>query len=520
MTDIPVKAFLYLKDYAELGQDRFFLCADEGLTEVTPSDLVQETALLICHDYWLIAPTLVRRLYNLPQLVADVDEFSVMISGSKQERKLRDKKDISRRAPELSIDNGLSVRYFSIFNKTTEFEETTYEEFGFALLNYWEALVASAKEKNEFDRFIEIEQPVSRYLLTSAAKGISIDIDRLKEHKNTLSYEYYTALKNFSATYKLPLEVPSDLDVIEYLEPKGFDFSGVDVDYVLRFVPMENNFASDLIKLRKIAHSKDVLGSLPLSQSRVYPIVDTFGSITSRIYFKFPTIQNIAKKHRDIIVPDVGKQLCYVDYDQYEVGIMAALSGDPQLMEYYSSGDVYATVASFLFSDISKRKYGKRLFLAYAYGMNRKSLISAAEGYGAERAIAKQFFDRFKVFELWKAGVWQTFYNDKRVGTSLGNYLVRDGDGPLKGSEQRSAVSQVVQGTASLIFKKALLALSKLPDVELKMPMHDAALLQVPLGYEVDKLMHVFEAVMTSHFNGKITGKASMDSFFPQRFLG
>lgn len=515
MTDAPIKAFLYLKDYAELGLDRFFLCCDEGLTEVTASELVNETALLICHDYWLVAPTLVRHCYNLPQFVVDVDEFHVMISGSKQERKLRDKKDISRRSTELSLDNEITTRYFSIFNKTAEFEESTYEEFGFALLDYWKVLVDLAKEKNEFDRFLEIEQPVSRYLIKSAAKGISISVERLREHKITLNHDYYTALKNFSATYNLPLEVPSDLDVIEYLEPKGFDFSGVDVDYILRFVPMEDNFASDLMRLRKLAHSKDVLGSLPLSQNQIYPIVDVFGSITSRIYFKFPVIQNIAKKHRDIIVPSPGKQLCYVDYDQYEVGIMAALSGDPLLMEYYSSGDIYSTVASFLFSDISKRKYGKRLFLAYAYGMNRKSLMSAAEGYDAQRAIAKQFFDGFKVFEQWKVGVWQTFLNEKRIGTSLGNYLLRDGEGPLTGAEQRSAVSQVVQGTASLIFKKALLALSQLPHVELKVPMHDAALLQVPLSYDVSTLPRIFETVMSDHFDGKITGKASIESFFP-----
>lgn len=515
MTEANVKAFLYLKDYANAGHDRFFLFSQGELTDVNAQQVVAEPALLVCHDFWLIAPTLLQLTGTLPLLVVDVDELQVMISGSKQERKLRDKKDISRRMPQ-HVDENVCSNYFRIFNRSAPFDTTTYQEFGAALSAYWHFLKSSAQEKNELERFQLIEQPVSRYLVLSASKGIAIDVERLQAHKRTLEHDYYTSLKTFSARYHLPLEVPDEQDIIDYLQPRGFDFTGVEVDYVLEFVPMQDNFGSDLIKLRKLAQSRKVLAALPTSKNRVFPLVDTFGSITSRIYFKDPSLQNLARRHREILVPDTGKQFCYVDYDQYEVGIMAALSGDPQLLALYSNGDMYKTLATLLFSDPGKRKHAKRLFLAYAYGMNMKSLIDAATGYGAERFSAKAIFRDFSVFEEWKSSLWQDFSNDSRVGTSLGNYLNRTCSGTLLRQEQRSAVSQVVQGTASLIFKKALLELSNLPEVELKLPMHDAALVQTLPSYDVNQLPRIFGDVMSKHFNDRIVGKASIQSFYSE----
>jgi DNA polymerase-1 len=321
------------------------------------------------------------------------------------------------------------------------------------------------------------------------------------------------ALKKFSADYRMPLELPHDDDIVAYLEPRGFDFSGVNVDYVLDFVPMADGFAVDLRNLRKLAASRYLLSAIPYGQRRVFPLVDCFGSITSRIYFRDPSLQNLAKRHRDIVLPDPGFILSYVDYDQYEVGIMAALSGDPLLMSLYSAGDLYQSVAEKLFGDASRRKQAKRLFLSYAYGMKFKALVDAAAGFGARRTAARDFFRGFSVFEEWKLEIYSRFKKTNAIGTSLGNYLVRDPVGELSDREKRSSVSQVVQGTASLIFKKALLAISRDARLELKIPMHDAVLVQHRPDYEITDLVNIFSQTMTEHFEGRLQGKASLDSF-------
>jgi len=321
------------------------------------------------------------------------------------------------------------------------------------------------------------------------------------------------ALKAFSAKYSLPLEVPSDEDAIEYLAPRGFEFSGVGIEYVLNFVPMHDGFSDQLLELRKIATSRWTLSSIPLSQKRIFPIVDSFGSITSRIYYKDPSLQNLSKRHRDILAPDEGMKFSYVDFGQYEAGIMGALSGDEKMLALFASGDLYTQVAQSIFSDAAKRKHAKRLFLSYAYGMKRKGLIDAAAELGAPRDTAKKFFSQFSKFEDWKRSIWTDFLATGRVGTALGNYLTRNNSGDLSEKEKRSAVSQVVQGTASLIFKKALLRLSLVQEVELKVPMHDAVLFQHPIEFNPTIVAGLFSDVLTEHFNGRIIGKASVESF-------
>jgi hypothetical protein len=48
---------------------------------------------------------------------------------------------------------------------------------------------------------------------------------------------------------------------------------------------------------------------------------------------------------RSLIRPEAGKALAYIDWEQQEFGIGAALSGDPVMQEAYCSGDVYLTFA-------------------------------------------------------------------------------------------------------------------------------------------------------------------------------
>lgn len=83
----------------------------------------------------------------------------------------------------------------------------------------------------------------------------------------------------------------------------------------------------------------------------------------------------------------------------------------------------------------------------------------------------------------------------------------------MSAKEQRSAVSQVVQGTASLIFKKALLEVGKLQDVAIVLPMHDALLFEHAEKGTPEKVVAAFEKAMTNQLDGLVKGKASIASF-------
>jgi len=511
MTDTK-KALLFISDYTGQGNDQMFLWSEGVLTTASADQLVQETAELVCHDYWLIAPSIYVKAKKLPAFVTDIEELRISSSGHKEARETRDRSEIYKSLTGYVDDRSLSD-YTNMFNRKIAVDLKTLSLVGQGLLLYAEKIEADAKKADEWNRYSLIERSVSDYLIRSAVNGIAIDAVALRKHKATIDFDYYMALKDFSAVHSMPLEPPSDKDLIQHLESKGYNFDGVSVEYVLHFVPMTDNFAKDVLRLRKLHATRKVLTAIPLSQNRISPIVDCFGSITSRIYFKDPALQNLAKRHRNILKPDLGEILTYVDYDQYEAGIMAALSRDSSLLALYAGGDVYEQAAEQIFLSRLKRKEAKRLFLSFAYGMKRKHLIAAAVEYGANSSNAKMFFSQFSSLENWKKNIWDEFKRAGKIGTSLGNYVCREGSGDLSDKEKRSSVSQVVQGTASLIFKKMLLELSKLDSVQLKVPMHDAVLIQHPANFDPTIVINLFKEVMTEHFQGAITGKASLANF-------
>ena len=511
MTDTK-KALLFISDYTGQGNDQMFLWSEGMLTTASADQLVQEPVELVCHDYWLIAPSIYRKVNKLPDFITDIEELRIASSGRKEARKTRDRSEIYKSLSGY-VDSKILSDYTKMFNRQIPVDRNTLSLVGQGLLLYAANIVADAKKADEWNRYIQIERSVSDYLIRSAVDGIAIDAVALRGHKAAIDFDYYMALKDFSAVHSMPLEPPSDYDIVTHLESKGYDFDGVSVEYVLHFVPMTDNFAKDVLRLRKLHATRKVLSAIPLSQARIFPIVDSFGSITSRIYFKDPSLQNLAKRHRNILKPDPGTVFSYVDYDQYEAGIMGALSKDRLLLELYANGDLYEGAAEQIFRKRESRKEAKRLFLSFAYGMKRKHLIAAAVEYGAQPEDAKKIFAQFSDLENWKKKIWDEFKSSGKIGTSLGNYVCREGSGELSDKERRSSVSQVVQGTASLIFKKMLLELSKLDSVKLKVPMHDAVLIQHPASFDPKIVIKLFIRVMTEHFQGSITGKASLANF-------
>lgn len=506
------KALLFISDYTGQGNDQMFLWSEGTLINTNADQLVLEPAELICHDYWLVAPSIYGKTNKLPAYVTDIEELRIASAGRREAKETRDRSEIYKSLSGFVDDRNLSD-YTNMFNRKMPVDLKTLSLVGQGLLLYAEKIEADAKKADEWNRYIQIERDVSSYLIRSAVDGIAVDKVALRKHKGAIDFDYYMALKDFSAVHSMPLEPPSDKDIVTHLETKGYNFDGVSVEYVLHFVPMADNFAKDVLRLRKLHITRKVLTAIPLSQARISPIVDSFGSITSRIYFKDPSLQNLAKRHRNILKADPGKVLTYVDYDQYEAGIMAALSKDKLLLALYADGDLYEQAAEQIFRTRERRKEAKRLFLSFAYGMKRKHLIAAAVEYGAQPEDAKKFFAQFSDLDNWKKSLWDEFKSTGKIGTSLGNYVWRERSGELSDKERRSSVSQVVQGTASLIFKKMLLELSKLDSVQLKVPMHDAVLIQHPPSFDPTIVINLFKRVMTEHFQGSITGKASLANF-------
>jgi len=153
--------------------------------------------------------------------------------------------------------------------------------------------------------------------------------------------------------------------------------------------------------VRSLGELRVTLGQLRLRDLPVGPdgrnrcLLSAFGSITGRNQpSTSKSIFGPAKWVRSLIQPGPGHALAYIDYEQQEFGIAAALSGDSAMCEAYLSGDPYlafAKQAGAVPADATKethpqeRERFKECALAIQYGMGHDALgrklgLSGAHG--------------------------------------------------------------------------------------------------------------------------------------------
>lgn len=515
MTNSPYKLLLFVKDFTGRGADSFYWFENDQLSETNAEKIVTFSGMVVCHDFWIIRDALFDKTQDLPRVIVDLHEFRMTISGNPADRLSREEMDITCELRRYGATPDVCSAYKKMFYRGVAFDAQVACEAAKAMNKMYLSLCADAGTNGEYERFFMVELPVYRILQKAMSAGIAINSTGLSEKRREAEHDYFFCLKNYSATHDMPLETPSSEAIEARLYEAGFDLGGVSVEYVLGFLPHEDNFGSDTLDLLDLDSARRVLSSLTISNDRTRPIVDSFGSRTSRIHLRSPSLQNMAKKYRSVVVAREDAKLCYVDFDQYEVGIMAALSEDDELKSLYSAGDMYDLFATKYLGLEGNRKAAKQLFLSYAYGMSRNALVDAAVSLGADRELAKNAFRNFSKYEEWKRSVWATFRREGRIGTIQGNYYKRSAQGSLSAKEQRSAVSQVIQGTASLIFKKVLLTVSAIEDVTIVLPMHDALLFEHRFKDTPETVVATFEKVMTEHLSGCVNGKASITQFAP-----
>jgi DNA polymerase-1 len=201
-----------------------------------------------------------------------------------------------------------------------------------------------------------------------------------------------------------------------------------------------------------------------------------------------PHIQQLKKTSRDIFSAKENYTLLYADYSQFEPGILANLAEDEKLIECYNQEDLYTSLSVELFGNKDLRPFCKIIFLSFMYGMSSTGLENLVKDFFHEKGIDKKeelqnFFGEFTNLIPYKTQQQEIAFREKRICSSLGNYRNFDTDRTSKhlpNKVKRWVLSQKVQGTASLILKTAIMNCCRDTEIEFLIPMHDAALFQVP----------------------------------------
>jgi DNA polymerase I len=188
---------------------------------------------------------------------------------------------------------------------------------------------------------------------------------------------------------------------------------------------------------------------------------------------------------RGLIKPPPGQGVAYVDWAQQEIGIAAALSGDPALLAAYNSGDCYlafAKQAGAVPADATKATHGrerelfKQCALAVQYGMEAQSLaLRIAQPPVVARDLLMAHHQTYRRFWAWSDAAVDQAMLVGMIHTVFG-WPVRVGGR----FNPRSLRNFPMQATGAEMLRIAC-SLATERGIEVCAPVHDAVLISSPI---------------------------------------
>lgn len=259
----------------------------------------------------------------------------------------------------------------------------------------------------------------------------------------------------------------------------------------------------ELSPLRELRHSLAELRLESLavgSDGRNRCLLSAFGSKTGRNQpsnSKF--IFGPSVWLRCLIKPGPGQALAYIDYEQQEFGIAAALSGDTAMMAAYESGDPYLAFAkqagavpsgATAESHSIERALFKACVLAVQYGMGAKSLaLRIGQPEIVARNLLQQHRQTYPVFWRWSRAAVDHAMLRGKLHTVFG-WNVRVGDE----ANPRSLANFPCQANGAEMLRLAC-CLATERGVVVCAPVHDAVLIEAPTEAIDDAIVAMQQAM-------------------------
>lgn len=264
---------------------------------------------------------------------------------------------------------------------------------------------------------------------------------------------------------------------------------------------------ADFLAVREAMSTANVITSLRRAmdvQGRVHPHLAINGApATGRMASTGPNLQNLPDQVKRAFMTEPGHVFVGLDLDRIEPCVLAAVSGDPALLEATKSGDVYLNLAQTIWpdraltADSAERKTAKTALLASIYGQGARSLganlgITAAEA----RQVLRDLERAYPAMAAWKRDLQARAEAGETLFSPIGRRLPDVSDAPYR------AVNYVIQGTAAAIFKVGTQrVMETLGEQAPYLPIHDEIIIEVP----ADQAEHAREALETA-MTGEIFG--------------
>jgi len=343
--------------------------------------------------------------------------------------------------------------------------------------------------------FDEIEIPLMPVLAYMEQEGINLDTAYLKELSGELATDskalelriYETAGQSFN------LGSPKQLGEILFDKLKiggnkikktktGQYATG---EEVLSYLANEHQIVADILEWRQLVKLQNTyVDALPLqvkpATGRVHTDYMQTVAATGRLSSNNPNLQNIPIRttrgrqiRKAFIARDENYTIVSADYSQIELRIIAALSGDPEMIRSFQNGeDIHASTAAKVFNialeDVTReqRSHAKTVNFGIVYGVSAFGLSNQTSlSRGESKDLIEAYYKTYPRLKQYIQEQVELAREQGYVRTITGRrrYLkdINSQNQVVRGGAERNAVNAPIQGSAADIIKIAMINIHK-----------------------------------------------------------
>jgi len=382
------------------------------------------------------------------------------------------------------------------------------------IVDYCRSLIEIVKGKGAWHHYVVIEVPFALSLSRLTRHGVFID---RRKADLFLSFAPTARNKFVNQLRRAGLDSTADEDLKQWL----IDSGRVELQQLAdsgQYLNYKANVSLDPVfeifkRLDKLKRGHKLVQCINLGRQDLYPSYRTMGTDTARCTCRKPNVMAIPKELRPLVIPHSASWgIVEIDYCQMEVGVIAALAMDRQLISDFNSGDVYQRLASFLSIE---RDLAKKVFLSLIYGVGISTLTRWIGG--GDNTTTKQMMNRFftrypklqdYLNELVQQGREHGFAT---TVTGLRRYIGTERAGILSPERLRDWETNwfknyPVQGSSAAVFKQSIINIERRVSVRefrLLVPMYDSIVFEAPLNqlqYFIELVSNEMRSAMQQYF--------------------
>ncbi len=351
------------------------------------------------------------------------------------------------------------------------------------------------REAGQMELMQRIEFPLIPVLAGIEAAGMRVEPELLQESSEELGAKIEDIHARIDAEVGRPINLNSPRQLGDLLfgemklmaKPRKTKTGQyvTDEETLRKLVPL-SPLVGNILEYRELSKLKGTyLDALPryisAKDGRIHSTLMQMVTATGRLASQNPNLQNIPIRsdagkliRRAFVAKDAQHSILSADYSQVELRLMAALSGDPAMIEAFRNGhDIHAETAGKLYGvpreevTSGMRRAAKTVNFGIIYGISafglsqrldctRTEAAALIDSYFAQFPKVKEYMDNL-VTTAREKGYAETLCGRRRNLPDLAAANFN-----LRAAAERTAINTPIQGSAADMIKLAMIRVAEL----------------------------------------------------------